>query len=395
MNDIALLPDFPATQDAFGPHDRIAKAIHKLIKKEDGGRAIALIGTWGCGKSTVINLLRKEASQDLAVFVFDAWAHEGDPLRRTFLEKFIKHFFDKGWVSNKEKWTKRLLELAKRFEKTETIATPILTRKGAFYASMLFLTAIGLAMLGGGPNINQENAGAGVKYWYGWFGDRIWLLSSLVLSFLPPILVVIYWFKLWVSRTPNIRENMFNLLSQAASIVGVDELLTKQSAASVAKPIFDAVLHDLATRGNSYEFFSAKIIIDHYRTIISILPDQSRQQLLNLSLEHNNLEQELIGADFDPNTCGLFKEVLSITRSRQLTDKILRSLRGLKKEDWLGAMQAPSETIPLVESLEAIGEVLEIGFALNDALDEFADKMLSGPIPEHINPESAMLCAPR
>lgn len=49
MNEhgVRLLPDFPATQDSFGPHGRIADAIHQLILKEDGGRAIALIGTWG------------------------------------------------------------------------------------------------------------------------------------------------------------------------------------------------------------------------------------------------------------------------------------------------------------------------------------------------------------
>jgi predicted KAP-like P-loop ATPase len=89
--DVVLLDDLPAKVDAFGAHARIAQSIRELIATEPGGKAIALVGSWGGGKSTVINLLRagEESKADgLAVFVFDAWVHEGDPLRRTFLEKF-------------------------------------------------------------------------------------------------------------------------------------------------------------------------------------------------------------------------------------------------------------------------------------------------------------------
>ena len=89
MNEkTTLLDDSPATSDAFGAHQRIAGAVLQLVENEPGGKAIALIGQWGSGKSTVVNLAQNAAPKNVGVFVFDAWAHQGDPLRRTFLEEF-------------------------------------------------------------------------------------------------------------------------------------------------------------------------------------------------------------------------------------------------------------------------------------------------------------------
>ena len=81
---VRLLDDAPASEDAFGSHKRIANALTQIVKEEQGGRAIALVGTWGSGKSTVIKLLGQnlEANpQDYKLVCFDAWSHENDPLR--------------------------------------------------------------------------------------------------------------------------------------------------------------------------------------------------------------------------------------------------------------------------------------------------------------------------
>ncbi|MGA2605142.1 MAG: P-loop NTPase fold protein [Verrucomicrobiia bacterium] len=153
---VVLLDDSPANADAFGPHQRIANAVRELVITEPGGRAIALIGTWGGGKSTVLNLLRngptKEGHSDadnLEIFVFDAWCHEGDPLRRTYLEKLINFLVERDWVP-REKWEKRISELSGRYKETSTTSTPQLTRLGVFCAFLLFLIAIGLAVISGG-----------------------------------------------------------------------------------------------------------------------------------------------------------------------------------------------------------------------------------------------------
>src|SRR5262245_5937401 len=86
-----LIPDIPASEDEFGVHENIANSIVDLVMTEDGGRTVSIEGKWGSGKSTIINLIRKKFSDNPTklVFLFDAWTHQGDPLRRTFLETLI------------------------------------------------------------------------------------------------------------------------------------------------------------------------------------------------------------------------------------------------------------------------------------------------------------------
>lgn len=80
---VNFLKDIPNEKDLIGSHIPIADSIYDVILNEEGGRTIGLKGKWGSGKSTVINLLIKKINQNnhLKCVVYDAWAHEGDPLR--------------------------------------------------------------------------------------------------------------------------------------------------------------------------------------------------------------------------------------------------------------------------------------------------------------------------
>jgi len=53
-----LIGDVVVKDDAFR-HERVAAAIADMIQHEMGGRAIALTGSWGSGKSTVVGFLVK------------------------------------------------------------------------------------------------------------------------------------------------------------------------------------------------------------------------------------------------------------------------------------------------------------------------------------------------
>ena len=89
-------PAVPTANDAFGAHTSIAAAVAQLIADDPAskhGRAIALTGSWGSGKSFVVDEVKGRLQEpqtggaEHRVFVFDAWAHEGDALGRAFLKQ--------------------------------------------------------------------------------------------------------------------------------------------------------------------------------------------------------------------------------------------------------------------------------------------------------------------
>jgi len=89
-------------------HLHAAQILYHVIDTQKGGITIGLEGEWGCGKSTVIHLLQSgcdklnESQKDkIHVFLFDAWAHEGDALRRTFVLEFLKFIGQKKLLCGK------------------------------------------------------------------------------------------------------------------------------------------------------------------------------------------------------------------------------------------------------------------------------------------------------
>jgi hypothetical protein len=142
-----LISDAPSSKDEFGAHQRLADTIAELITNEEGGKSIALEGRWGSGKSTVVKLLHDRLVSDAAIafFLFDAWAHQGDPLRRTFLESLIDNLRRKRWVDD-DLWHGRTEELARRKRVSEKTSIPELTDFGIVIAIGALFIPIGLAL---------------------------------------------------------------------------------------------------------------------------------------------------------------------------------------------------------------------------------------------------------
>lgn len=84
-----FLDDTPCYKDsAFEIHDRIADAIVDEINNHSPSN-IAILGEWGSGKSTVLNYVEAKLDTATVFFTFDAWAHSGDSLRRSFIESLL------------------------------------------------------------------------------------------------------------------------------------------------------------------------------------------------------------------------------------------------------------------------------------------------------------------
>lgn len=84
--EVKFLDDTPLTKDELKLHENIAKTIKEIINltKDKNKKTIGLFGSWGSGKSTIIEILRNDIGED-RVFIFDSWSHKGDFLKRAFL----------------------------------------------------------------------------------------------------------------------------------------------------------------------------------------------------------------------------------------------------------------------------------------------------------------------
>src|ERR1700733_3032363 len=153
---IALLSDEPSSTDDFAGkgHEAVATSIAEIVENENGGRVIGLEGSWGAGKSTILRLLvtrltsdtdAKPTPTETKVIVFDAWSHQGDPLRRTFLEKLIAELDTAGWLASEEAQS-QLSRLTGKVSTVTTESTPSLSFEGKVTAIPAALVPAGLAL---------------------------------------------------------------------------------------------------------------------------------------------------------------------------------------------------------------------------------------------------------
>ncbi len=149
-------------------HEKIKCSIINLLSKEAVGINIGLAGTWGSGKSTIINLLKndEDSKKKFTFFYFDAWAHEGDPLRRIFLESLINTLKEN---TDDKKIKDGLEEKRKVISREKIVKTikvdKITTELGVFLSIATLIFTIGVAIL---SSINYDNLTIGSKYSTNW-----------------------------------------------------------------------------------------------------------------------------------------------------------------------------------------------------------------------------------
>lgn len=147
---LRFIPDVPAEDDFFRSHTRIAQAIVSAIEDNPEIKVIGLLGRWGSGKSTVaekvIETLETREGEVFRVFLYDAWMHQSDPLRRSFLEEMILRLWRRGVLT--QRWVRRLKRLSTPIEDTRTIETPELSKDAKWVGLSLLPVPIGLGLIG-------------------------------------------------------------------------------------------------------------------------------------------------------------------------------------------------------------------------------------------------------
>lgn len=227
-----LISDEPQSNDQDGEaHDKVAEGIFNLVLDEDGGKSIGLEGDYGTGKTTVIKILedkltnpsenletdKKKKAANCKLIIFDAWVHEGDPLRRAFLENTINKLMDfknddKPWIDNDE-WKDKLLVIAQKKEIKTTKTIPHLTPLGKWVAGSILLIPIGLAFINAALRNDNLVIGSGSIS----FAFLVRFIIGIILASSPAILIGIQATRLWKQSKKNKRETEEGLKSGNSS----------------------------------------------------------------------------------------------------------------------------------------------------------------------------------
>jgi hypothetical protein len=187
----SILPESPAQEDGLSDkiHQNVADQLLGVFESSKKGIAIGLEGKWGSGKSTIINLLKQKLNLDEAhVYIFDAWAHEGDPLRRIFLEGLISSIQDKYEFKNIDKLKS---SVSGRTKTVHVKSRSKVSRLGKFIGISGLFLPLGAAILSAIDYSKlvypfSESATTTVESLIFWVG---------FITCLSPLFVLIYWSK--------------------------------------------------------------------------------------------------------------------------------------------------------------------------------------------------------
>lgn len=206
-----IISDSPASSDTLDSHDRIADAILSLVESTEGGKTIGLEGAWGSGKSSVIQILEKKIAlrQNVFLYKFDAWTHQGEPLRRAFLEGLFDKILGTTWFQAgligdgvKTKWEAVRGELSRKIKMSTKKITPQLDFFGAVMLLTFLFFPVGISMLS--SSVASER------------GTKLGIAIGSAILLIPIIfLAITSMYTAWKYRSsPDWKQEMMELLAK-------------------------------------------------------------------------------------------------------------------------------------------------------------------------------------
>jgi len=126
-----FISNSPCGEDLFQgkSQQKIANNISNIIKTEKSCNLIGIDGGWGSGKSNLVkqveNILTPEGYH---FFIYDAWGHQEDLQRRSFLEELTEYLTDeKNKILVQNDWKDKLKKLLAKTKETESKRVPKLS----------------------------------------------------------------------------------------------------------------------------------------------------------------------------------------------------------------------------------------------------------------------------
>lgn len=282
QNKITLLNECVAQEDSYknGTHQKIADTLHHLIESNNDAITIGLEGEWGTGKSTVINLLEKKfnnGSNDKTLFFkFDAWSHDGDPLRITFLEKLMLQIKNELIADEANEETHEKLDelLVKATGKVKTITNTSVktsTKFGKLLAASIMLVPIGSALFSKSYDYNntsfipykviQEINSNGITLnIFEIINSFAFIPTVSVLLLLAPLLLLLYW-GFFVRGKDSISDKWEFISSTSKDKVVQDIIEQGDKTSNEFERLFTQTI-DL-TVGDNNQFSKVIIVIDN------------------------------------------------------------------------------------------------------------------------------------
>lgn len=147
-----FIPDRAADNDEFGSHEPLAQVTAHIIRARDDLKVIGLLGPWGSGKSTVVKFISDELTDSnegdrVLCFTYDAWLHQSDPPRRSFLDALIR-FLIASDLTSEDDWKDQLARLNRQIEDTDVTTTPTLSEAGKWLLPLALIVPFGMQFLG-------------------------------------------------------------------------------------------------------------------------------------------------------------------------------------------------------------------------------------------------------